>query len=973
MFKKPIPSALHACLLVVGCLFTAMPVAYGDSGYALELSGATVTIEDPQDVLRLSSYTYESWLKDLQGPTGSWRNVFCKGSGDTSAGRGPLLALRPDEQGLHYDHSTGSGQSTLDVMQGIRPNEWIHVSLVLTALDGEQRIYNNGVQVATRTSAGLTNTTQEPVFEMGLGANVVLDDFRVWDHARTEAEVQEHMAQELEGDEEGLVGYWRFNEGMGAVAYDSSPSEIHGTIVNPVWRMDGAPVALAAPPAFAYGQFPAHGAADVPVDVVLVWKPGQFAHTQDVYFGTSYNEVNDATRADPRGVLVSQGQSDSAYSPIGPLALGQIYYWRVDTFEADGITLHRGAAWSFTVEPIAYAVAGVVATSNGVSEGLSTAQRTVDSSGLNATDQHSVEADDMWLAKPQDNEPLWIQFEFDRLYKLHELLVWNYNSQFEMVLGFGLKDVTIEYSADGVEWNVLADGEFARADAQADYAANTVVDLKGIAARFVRLNVNSGWGTTGQYGLSEVRFSYIPVQARQPEPIDGATNIDPATTLRWRAGREAISHEVYFGTDPEDLPLVDTATQTAFAPATLDLGTTYYWRIDAVSDDVWAGGLWSFSTLDFVLIDGFESYTDDIDAGEAIFDTWLDGWVNNTGSTVGYLETPFAERTIVHSGSQSMPLQYNNTGSLFYSETVRTFDSPQDWTVNGADTLRLFVAGRAPAFVEMADGTILMNAIGNDIWDNADQFRYAHKNLTGNGSITARVEYLDASTNSWVKVGVMIRQNAEAGATNVFMALTGGDGGGATFQQRMTAGGASVSQHTYEDGPLAPPYWVRVTREGNTLQGYTSPDGETWTPRGDTITLAMTDPVLIGLAVTSHNVNQATSAEFSNVAFTGNVTGDWQVAEIGVAQPAGNAIAPLYVALEDTAGGSAVVTHPDANIVGRSGWTEWQIPLSDLDGVNLRRIDTMAIGIGSRTNPTAGGTGIVFIDDVAFGRPVAVE
>jgi len=59
--------------------------------------------------------------------------------------------------------------------------------------------------------------------------------------------------------------------------------------------------------------------------------------------------------------------------------------------------------------------------------------------------------------------------------------------------------------------------------------------------------------------------------------------------------------------------------------------------------------------------------------------------------------------------------------------------------------------------------------------------------------------------------------------------------------------------------------------------------------------------------------------------------------------------------------------------VGRSGWTEWQIPLSDLDGVNLRRIDTMAIGIGSRTNPTAGGTGIVFIDDVAFGRPVAVE
>ncbi|MDI6450386.1 LamG-like jellyroll fold domain-containing protein [Anaerobaca lacustris] len=973
MLKRPIPRTLNVCLLFLGCLSTAMPTAYGDSGYALEVSGATVTIEDPQDVLRLSSYTYEFWLKDLQGPTGSWRNMFCKGSGDVSAGRGPLLAMRPDEQGLHYDHSTGSGQSTLDIMEGIRPNEWIHVSLVLTALDGEQRIYTNGVQAGTRTSAGLTNTTQEAVLQMGMGANVVLDDFRVWDHARTEAEVQEHMAQELEGDEEGLVGYWRFNEGVGTIAHDSSPSEIHGTIVNPVWRMDGAPVALAAPPAFAYGQFPAHGAVDVPVDVVLVWKPGQFAHTQDVYFGTAYNDVNDASRADLRGVLVSQGQSGTTYDPAGPLDLGRTYYWRVDTFEADGVTLHKGAVWSFTVEPVAYAIADVVATSNGISDGLSTAQRTVDGSGLNAADQHSVEAADMWLAAPNADEPLWIQFEFDRLYKLHELLVWNYNSQFEMVLGFGLKDVTIEYSADGAEWSVLADAEFAQAAARADYVANTVVDLEGIAARFVRLNVNSGWGITGQYGLSEVRFSYIPAQAREPQPIDGAANVDPDTALSWRTGREAASHEVYFGIDAAELPLVGTVAQATFAPPALDFGTTYYWRIDEAGEEVWAGELWSFSTLDFVLIDGFETYTDDIDAGEAIFDTWLDGWVNNTGSTVGYLDTPFAERSIVYSGSQSMPLQYDNTASPFYSEAERTFTSPQDWTGNGADTLRLFVAGRAPAFAEMAGGTILMNAIGNDIWDSADQFRYVYKNLSGNGSVTARVDTLDISPDIWVKAGVMIRQNAEAGAVNTFMAMTGTGGGGSTFQQRMTAGGASVSQHTYADGPFTAPYWVRVTREGSTLRGYTSPDGENWTQRGDTITLAMTDPVLIGLALTSHNVNQATSAQFSNVAFTGNVTGAWQVAEVGVAQPAGNAVAPLYVALEDATGRSAVVTHPDANIVGRSGWNEWRIPLSQFTGVNLSRVSTMMIGVGNKTNPTAGGTGVVYIDDIGFGHPAAAE
>jgi len=55
----------------------------------------------------------------------------------------------------------------------------------------------------------------------------------------------------------------------------------------------------------------------------------------------------------------------------------------------------------------------------------------------------------------------------------------------------------------------------------------------------------------------------------------------------------------------------------------------------------------------------------------------------------------FAERKIVHSGRQSMPLAYNNTASPFYSEAERTFDAPQDWTVHGADALCLYFQGIA--------------------------------------------------------------------------------------------------------------------------------------------------------------------------------------------------------------------------------------------------------------------------------------
>jgi hypothetical protein len=266
-----------------------------------------------------------------------------------------------------------------------------------------------------------------------------------------------------------------------------------------------------------------------------------------------------------------------------------------------------------------------------------------------------------------------------------------------------------------------------------------------------------------------------------------------------------------------------------------------------------------------------------------------------------------------------------------------------------------------------------MNAIGNDIWGTADQFRYVYRDLTADGSLTARVDAVDGTPNTWAKAGVMIRQSAENGAVNAFMALTGGSGGGATYQQRMETDGPSVSQHSYADGPLNPPYWVRVTREGNTMRGFTSPDGQTWTQRGDAVTLDMADPVLVGLAVTSHNANQATSAEFSNVGFTGNVSGTWEMAEIGAAQPEGNTPGTLYLAIEDTSGNVAVVTHPDANVVGRSGWNEWLIPYADLTGVDLSRAAVIYMGIGNRDNPTAGGNGIVFIDDVGYGSPVAAQ
>jgi len=828
----------------------------------------------------------------------------------------------------------------------LQTGTWQHVAVTFApSQDGGLIFYYNGVEAERLTSSALVTGTAE--FQIGTN----------------------HWSESFQGQIDDVQVY-----------DEILPAERIAKIMNGL-----------AEPGAASDPVPESDATDVVVDSAMSWTAGEFAATRNVYLGTSFDDVNDASTTDPKGVLVGEGLTDAAYAMETPLEYGQTYYWRVDEVNgAPDYTVFKGEVWNFTTETYGYPITSLTAKASS-EQAVSPAIRTIDQSGMDEFDQHGTDTKTMWLSSGA--LPAWIQYTFDKAYRLHELWVWNSNSELELYMGFGAKDVAIEHSLDGETWTALENvPEFTQAPGKATYTAGIVVDFGGVTAQHVRLTVNDNWGTSSPMaGLSEVRFFYRPAQAYSPEPADGAADVAVDATMNWRPGREVTSHDVYFGVDAnavaEGAVAAETVTRHNFTPDAMDFGTTYYWKVDETGDaGTYAGNLWSFTTQEFAPADDFESYTDDIEAGTTIWNTWIDGVATKaSGSQVGYDDSPFAETKIVHGGKQSMPLTYDNDGTFregtpyertgvpFYSEAEREFDPAQNWTGNGADEVGLWVRGYPAKFVETAPGQYTISSNSADIWGTADNFRFVYKRLNGNGSISAKVLGITGGSATWAKVGVMIRHTLEPGSSYALMHPT--PDGRRAFQNRPATGVNAVSAHSAV-GAITFPVWVKVERQGNQFTAYYSQDGVTWTKQPDTEntgtdrspnpqTIGMGDSVYIGLAVASNNAAAGYCfGEFSDVVTEGGATGDWVVADIGV-NP-GNDVATMYVTLKDSAGKSGTVSNAD--IVTSVDWTRWAIPMSDFANVNFSKIAKMVITIGDKDAATAGGSGIVFIDDIGFGH-----
>ena len=219
-------------LLLVLLLCTTMQTVLAQSS-SLSFNGTSdyVEVVNPNLPLGNSSRTVEFWVKSNHNST-SDQIIFTYGAFTQSQTFGAyILSQNGHLATFGYGQDFGTPFFLLD-------NVWHHVAITYNGT--EVTVVFDGVSTASLELALITAQSS-----LRFGANGpfisfvgLLDEFRIWNYVRTQTQIHQNMYANLSGAETGLVGYWRFNEGSGATAYNDVPNGANGTIYGATWSTD---------------------------------------------------------------------------------------------------------------------------------------------------------------------------------------------------------------------------------------------------------------------------------------------------------------------------------------------------------------------------------------------------------------------------------------------------------------------------------------------------------------------------------------------------------------------------------------------------------------------------------------------------------------------------------------------------------------------------------------------------------------
>jgi predicted outer membrane repeat protein len=310
----------------------------------------------------------------------------------------------------------------------------------------------------------------------------------------------------------------------------------------------------------ASNPIPADGVVNVSPDLGLRWTTGAGAVAHDVYLGTTIAQVAEGSRENRSGTLVSMGQSGTTYVPPVNFAYGQSYYWRVDEIDGQG-NITRGDVWKFAT-PAPPATTGKasnpVPADGAMNVSLDVVLKWTTGAGAVAHDVYFGMTFGQVAEGSRDNPAVL---------------------------------VSMRQSATSFDPGSLAYG-------QPYYWRVDEIDGRGNITRgdVWKFATPAPPATTGK--------------ASNPVPADGAVSVSTNVVLSWTAGSGALTHDVYLGTDVNDVALssrdnpegvlvsMGQSATTYDPPMNLAYQQSYYWRVDEIDGQgsITKGDVWMFKT-----------------------------------------------------------------------------------------------------------------------------------------------------------------------------------------------------------------------------------------------------------------------------------------------------------------------------------------------------------------------------------------